>query len=119
MPDRASKKFPKGIPYDYSCPFVKHVIKRRVCSHCGLYFSSIKAKTLHGTSCRINEGPTQNETERVRPLRIAARRQRELLCVMAFQEMEWALMDDVDAEDFDPENIVNNAENDYGTLITY
>ena len=66
------------------------MIKRRMCSHCGLYLSSLKAKSLHGASCRVTEGRTENTTERVQPLRVAGRRQRYLLCVMAFQEMEWA-----------------------------
>ena len=77
------------------------MIKRRMCSNCGLYSSSLKAKSLHEASCRVTEGRIENTTERVRPLRVAARRQRELLRVVAFQEMEWASMDEVDAEDFD------------------
>ena len=85
MPAQVTKKFPKGIPYNYSCPSVdQDIIKRQVCSHCGLYFSSLKAKPLHGASCRVTEGRIENTTERVRPLQVAARRQRELLCVMAF-----------------------------------
>lgn len=55
----------------------------------------------------VSEGRTESETEQLRPLRIAARPQRKLLCVMAFQEMEWASMGDVDAEIFDLENIGN------------
>ena len=114
MPSQASKKYPKGLPYDYSCPSVKQdVIKRRLCSSCGLYFGTIKANTLHKASCRVTEVRTENVTERVRPMRIAARRQRELLCVMALQEMEWVSMDDVDIEDFDIENVVD-AENEIG-----
>ena len=88
----------------YSCPSVKEdVIKRRLCSSCGLYFGTIKPNTLHKASCRVTEVRTENVTERVRPMRIAARRQRELLCVMALQEMEWVSMDDV--EGFDIENV--------------
>ena len=33
--------------------------------------------------------------KKVRPQRVAARRQQELLCVMAFQELEWHALDDV------------------------
>ena len=51
----------------------------------------------------------------MRPLRVAARRQRELLCVMAFQEMECASMDEVDAEDFGLSNITD--ENEFGTYV--
>ena len=37
------------------------MIKRRMCSHCGLYLSSLKAKSLHGTSCRVTEGRTEKK----------------------------------------------------------
>ena len=98
IPAQATKKFPKGIPYDYSCPPVdQDMMKPRMFSHCSLYFSSLKAKSLHGTSCRVTEGRIENTRGRVPPLRVPARRQRELLCVMGFQEMEWALIDAVDA----------------------
>ena len=54
----------------------------------------------------------------MRPLQIAARRQRELLSVMVFQEMEWALIDDVDAEDFDLSNITDDEnESEFGTPV--
>ena len=40
------------IPYDYSCPSMDHdIIKRQLFSHCGLYFLSLKAKSLHEASC--------------------------------------------------------------------
>ena len=45
------------------------MIKRRMYSDCGLYFLSLKAKSLHGASCRVSEGRIENTTERVRPLR--------------------------------------------------
>ena len=66
MHAQATKKFPKGTPYDYYCPSVdQDMIKRRMCSHCGLYFSSLKAKSLHGASCRVTEGRIKNRQERV------------------------------------------------------
>ena len=117
MPNKATKKYPKGIPYDYLCPSVKqNVINRRICSECGLYFGTIKAKTLHKASCRVTEGRFEGDVERVRPLRIADRRQRELLCLMPFQEMELVSMDEVDIENFDLENMAD-AQNEIGTPI--
>ena len=76
-----------------------------MCCHCDLYFSSLTAKLLHGASCRFTKCRIENTTEPVRPLQVAASRQRELLCVMPFQEMEWAFTDEVDAKDFDLSNI--------------
>ena len=45
--------------------------------------------------------PVGNGTEarKVRPQRVAARRQNELLCAMAFQELEWHAINDVDFDD--------------------
>ena len=102
----ATNKFPKGITYNYCSPSVdQHMIKRRMCCHCGLYFSSLKAKLPHGTSCRFTKCRIENTTEPAQPLQVAASRQRELLCVMPFQEMEWAFTDEVDAKDFELSNI--------------
>ena len=54
----------------------------------------------------------------MRPLRVAACRQKELLCVMAFQEMEWALIDEVDAEDINLSNITDDEnESEFGTSV--
>ena len=119
MPPQAAKELPKGIPYHYSCPSVdQDMIKRRMCSHCGLYSSSLKAKSLHDASCRVTEGRIENITERVRPLRVAAHRQRELLCVLTFQEMECASMDEADAEDFHLSNITDDEnENEFGSPV--
>ena len=50
----------------------------------------------------------------MRPTRVAARRQCELWCIMEFQEMEWASMDEVDFDDLDN---VANFETDLGTPI--
>ena len=38
-------------------------------------------------------------TRKVRPQRVAARSQKELLCAMAFQELKWHAVDGVDFDD--------------------
>ena len=43
----ALKNFPKGIPYDYSCPAAQNIMERRLCSKCGLYLASIKEASLY------------------------------------------------------------------------
>ena len=66
----------------------------------------------------VIKGRIENTTEHARPLRVAARWQRELLCVMAFQGMEWASMDEADVEDFDLSNITDDEnENEFGTPV--
>ena len=75
MLPQVTNNFPKGIPYGYSCPsVVQDMIKRRMYFYCGLHFSFLKAKSLHEATCRVTEGRITNTTERVRPLRVVARR---------------------------------------------
>ena len=113
---RAMRKFPKGIPFDYSCPSVpQDQVTKRMCTTCGLYLASIKSKSEHAKSCCDDVvtmvSPTTSTVvsvprEKVRPVRIAARRGRELMCVMEIQESEWQDIDDVDTTDIDiPEEI--------------
>ena len=109
MHAEATKKITKRVAYEYFCPSVdQDMIKRRMYSPCGLYFSSVKAKSLHRASYRVTEGRIENTEKCVRPLRVAARRQRELLCAMTFREMELASMHEADAEDFDLSNITDD-----------
>ena len=98
IPCRASDKYQKGIPYDYSCPSTKDCLSDHICKYCGLYFGSIKSKQNHSSSCRKKEStPSVNieQPRKVRPQRVAARHQKELLCAMAFQELEWHAIEDV------------------------
>ena len=108
----ALKNFPKGIPYDYSCPAAQNIMERRMCSKCRLYLASIRKVSLHEqmhkkqktTPSDIpSEPPSKQSSEtiqppRLRPQRVAARRQKELLCAFQFQEFEWMELDDVDTE---------------------
>eukprot|EP00795_Rhopilema_esculentum_P016054 gene16054-7400_t len=79
-PKHPIMKFPKGIPYDYSCP-------------------STKDTTQHTAEQRIRYQLPTEPRGKVRPQRVAARRQNELLCAMAFQGLERHEIDDVDFDD--------------------
>ena len=121
------KKYPI-IPYDYSCPSVQPHLRRRICSDCNMYFATFKELDLH-KDCHKRKKSTKKQTSlfpspissgstpppqpspppsppppRVRPQWIAAKRQGELLCAFAYQELEWMDMDDVDTEGFDIPN---------------
>ena len=90
-------------------------VTKRMCTNCGLYLASIKSKSEHAKSCGDDVvamvSPTTSTVvsvprEKVRPVRIAARRGREFMCVMEIQESEWQDIDDVDTTDIDiPEEI--------------
>lgn len=86
------------MPYDYFCPTVKSKLSSRSCKTCGLYHSSVKSLSYHtkGIHKKIN---TLTET-RVRPIRVAARRANELMCIIQtldeYQDVEWLDENDVD-----------------------
>ena len=89
-----SAKFPRCIPYNYSCLSTKNGLMQRICTHCCLYFGSIKSNQNHSPSCRSkksakssNEQSTQS-MRKVGPQSIEPRRQKELLFAEVFLERE-------------------------------
>jgi hypothetical protein len=86
----------KMLPYDAYCPSVQAMINRRICKKCGLYHASLTSLKAHQCLCGV-----QQLVPRIRPMRIAARRQRELLAIIVQNEAEdaeWIDEDDVDTE---------------------
>lgn len=86
----------KVLPYDAYCPSIQATINRRICKKCGLYHASLTSLKAHQCLCGIQE-----IVPRIRPSRIAARRQRELMAIIAHNEdedAEWLDEDDVDTE---------------------
>ena len=108
-----------NIRYCHFCPSTKDAITDRFCIHCSLYIGSTKSKQNHSSFCRTNNrtrrlGTVDYEqhggTRKVQPQRVVTRCQGELLCVIAFQELECHAIDDVDfdAEECDISEIVYN-----------
>jgi hypothetical protein len=94
MLPRAANSF-KLLPYDAYCPSIQAVLVRRICKKCGLYHASLTAQRMHMRQCGITDEP-----RRVRQLRLAARRQRELMAVIAFgefEDVEWLDEDVIDS----------------------
>ena len=87
-------------------------MERRFCSKCGLYLALIKEVSLHEQIHKKQkttpsdipfEPPSKQSAEtvqppRLRPQRVAARRQKELLCAFQFQELEWMELNGVNTE---------------------
>ena len=108
-----NRRFPKGIPYDFSNPAVKDVLQRRICPECGLYFGAIGMMESHYKECKhaflkvtgVAKNAQRTEQRgnffKVRPTRIAAKRGQEVLCALHLQELEWLDMDDVDIDGYD------------------
>ncbi|GBN12052.1 hypothetical protein AVEN_149955-1 [Araneus ventricosus] len=90
----------KVLPYDLYCPSVQSVLPTRVCKHCGLNFASNVMLKKHIICVHKITGKCQPEVGRVRPLRIAARRQQEHMAVITFTEnvefADWVDEDDTD-----------------------
>ena len=100
---RSAAKYPSGLPYDFACPSLQDTLPSRTCTNCGLYFASIKSLKGHNNSCtpkgRKGKGKCEvSVSNYVRPVRVAARRQRELMCVIRYMEtedIEWQDEEDV------------------------
>lgn len=91
-------------PYDLHCPSVQPSITKRCCAVCGIYHASIKSAISHTKECHprtaaaiVSAPPTE---DRRRPVRVAARRQREMMVILRDhlngEAAEW-----LDAEDID------------------
>ena len=81
LPEKVKRRFPKGIPYNVFCPSTKMTVMQAMCS---LFW---KHKVQSAVFCCLREETIlscqQKCAKKVRPLRVAARRQQELVCVMA------------------------------------
>jgi hypothetical protein len=69
------------IPYDLCCPTVKDYVNSRTCNVCKLYFPSQVMVAAHKK--QVHPRVKVNDVPLVRPVRIAARRQRELMAIIA------------------------------------
>lgn len=73
----------KVLPYDLYCPSVQSSLLDRTCKVCHIYFSSILMLKAHFVLHKKTPVP---QIPKVRPQRIAARRQRELMAIIVSEE---------------------------------
>lgn len=87
------------IPYDLYCPSVQSVLSERMCKSCEQYFAS---KVMLQQNVSPYKRPPLVPATRARPQCIAARRQRELMVVIAEQEnaqsIDWLDKSEVEFE---------------------
>ena len=73
----------------------------RVCSGWGLYFASVKSLKSHKSVCNANRQTIAiADLHKVCPLRVAARRGKEIMCLVQYkenEEFEWHDEEDVKA----------------------
>lgn len=105
LPKSLSTEYPV-LPYDLYCPSVKNVLKDRCCKVCKMYFASIVMMKKHCSQYhRANSTPVPEiVVPRIHPVRVAARRQRELMVIIARgenrdEDAEWLNEDEVDVSD--------------------
>ena len=82
--------FPKGIPCDFGCPSLLEELHKRICSKCGQYAATVVSLNKHLKVCpkKGREIPII----KVRPVRLAACCQRELMGAIKYleaTELEW------------------------------
>ena len=93
---RSAVSYPKEIPFDFARSNLQHKLTQRDCKQCLLYHASVKYVEAHEKVCKVSAQSSTQDTPaaprpRVKPVRVAAKRQREPMCVI--QDM-----DDVDLE---------------------
>ena len=93
----------KQLPYDFHCPSVQCVLLKQIYKVCGLYFAS---KVLLKQHVTIHNQTKEPPTRPVRPIRLAAKRQRELMVIIANEmdgpeQAEW-----IDEEEIDLESLI-------------
>jgi len=69
------------VPYDLFCPSVSALVAKRTCNACKLYFPSNVMLVQHKQA--VHPKHKIAEVPKCRPVRITARRQRELMAIIA------------------------------------
>ena len=96
-------------PYDLHCPSVQLQLVKRCCSVCGIYHASVKSAVNHvKVHRRTSFGVIPQEIiEKKRPVRVAARRQREMMVVLRDhlnnESAEWLDVEEIDMDLQEPE----------------
>lgn len=89
------------IPFDLCCPSLSDLLSKRSCTKCGQYFSSMKSVNEHLKFCVKNT--TVQAKQKVRPLRVAAKRQKEKMIVWTSrlndQHADWFDNDEIEDDD--------------------
>ena len=99
------------MPYDYFCPTVQLRLSSRTCKTCGLYHASVKSLNRHIE--KIHKKVNTHTDRKVRPVRVAARRANELMCIiqnLEHHDVEWLDENDVDIPKSDESEQTHNTE---------
>lgn len=96
------------LSFDYSCPSLRDIIRQRTCQRCFIYHASVKSLKAHEKYCKtLHLHPTSSQrstiTRQIRPVRVAARRQKEKMVVwksrLNDEHVDWFDEDEVETAD--------------------
>ncbi|EFX78649.1 hypothetical protein DAPPUDRAFT_105121 [Daphnia pulex] len=91
------------LPYDFYCSSVQSQLLERMCKVCSLYFAS---KVMLKSHLVIHKAdPPVNVSTRITPIRVATRRQREMMAIIALNENGPEQADWIDVDDLDLQGI--------------
>lgn len=74
----------RSIPYDLYCPSIQSLLSERICKKCHTYFASLVMLRNHSVAHK--QESIIVPPKRIRPQRVAARRQREVMVIIANEE---------------------------------
>ena len=105
MLPRSAKPF-KILPYDLFCPSIQLSLFERICKLCHLYVASqvmLKKHVQQHRQCDFGARklPHAPQPQRIRPKRVAAKRQRELMAIIAHGDGEMISTEWLDENDVD------------------
>lgn len=117
------KQIPTGeIPFDLCCPSQKELLETRTCVDCGIYHGTKKSLIFHRRQCKKRKTPPTSKAvepatvviPRMRPQRLAARRQQERMIVWTSrlndQHVDWFDENELDISDIEG-NVTEAGEN--------
>ncbi|KAG6451046.1 hypothetical protein O3G_MSEX006916 [Manduca sexta] len=99
------------MPYDYFCPTVKLRLSSRTYKTCGFHRASVKSLNRHIE--KIHKKVNTHTDRKVRPVRVAASRANELMCIiqnLEHHDVEWLDKNDVDILKSDKSEQIHNTE---------
>ena len=112
----------KLMPYDFYCPSVQAKLKERTCNECNVYFASKKSLEIHKKAMHPKLKKNIEPLKKIRPLRVAAKRANELMCIIfdettQSEDVEWLDSDAVDYEATDVVDVLSDADTSHSIPV--
>ena len=106
---RSARMF-RILPYDFYCPSANASLLEKTCKVCNQYFASSVILKKHMVIHRHSSLNSQIPMKNIRPVRIAARRQRELMAVIAQEEDDDEIVEWFEEQDLELDGLIEPEE---------